>query len=539
MGTDRVLAALLASAFVLSGCLERRDSDTTPSANECTRCHGSAEREGDALVQAAPPIDLGGNTDPSYPGVGAHQQHLVASPTHDAIPCQTCHVVPTRTDAPGHADSALGAEVTLGELAVNDGHTPNYDSGTRRCSDTYCHRDADAQWTAPRSSADACGTCHGLPPAAPHPQSPNCSGCHTETVDADRNIIDPSKHLNGTVDVGALTCHTCHGSATSDAPPQDTSGNTDPSSPGVGAHQAHLNGSIGRAVECTACHVRPDTVDATGHLGDGTPGAELTFSGLALNGGATPSYDRTTHTCTGTYCHGPVSPATSVSPMWTTSDAPTCTTCHGAPPAFPHPQMQNCSLCHSETVDASMQILDLTKHIDGTVEVTLPTACNGCHGSATSNAPPQDVAGETATSARGVGAHQTHLSPSFSRPVACNECHVVPTGVFDPGHFDSDRPAELTFSGVAVTAGTPAFDGTTCTNAYCHGATFPSGGSNPEPMWTETNQAPCGGCHGLPPPPPHPTLGTLTCTDCHSNYDSTLDPPFVDVNKHVNGVIDP
>ena len=52
-----------------------------------------------------------------------------------------------------------------------------------------------------------------------------------------------------------------------------------------------------------------------------------------------------------------------------------------------------CATCHPASAP----------HIDGTVDVA--TACNGCHGSAASPAPPGDLAGNQFTTAIGVGAN--------------------------------------------------------------------------------------------------------------------------------------
>jgi hypothetical protein len=45
-----------------------------------------------------------------------------------------------------------------------------------------------------------CTSCHGMPPAAPHPASSQCSNCHND-VDAQGNITDRSLHVNGDVDL--------------------------------------------------------------------------------------------------------------------------------------------------------------------------------------------------------------------------------------------------------------------------------------------------------------------------------------------------
>jgi predicted CxxxxCH...CXXCH cytochrome family protein len=124
------------------------------------------------------------------------------------------------------------------------------------------------------------------------------------------------------------------------------------------------------------------------------------------------------------------------------------------------------------------------------------------------------LGGATETSYRGVGAHQTHLEPPAGRAVACTECHLVPSAVDDPGHIDSDWPAEVSWAGGEIAGeGAAPFDadGLTCT-VYCHGATL-SGGTLTAPVWTEPGQAACGTCHGDPPPPPHPAQ--TDCQSCH------------------------
>jgi nitrate/TMAO reductase-like tetraheme cytochrome c subunit len=61
-----------------------------------------------------------------------------------------------------------------------------------------------AVWTEPASAE--CGSCHGnstssLPKTnsegGTHPGSTNCSNCHGGVVDADLKIINPSKHIDG------------------------------------------------------------------------------------------------------------------------------------------------------------------------------------------------------------------------------------------------------------------------------------------------------------------------------------------------------
>jgi predicted CxxxxCH...CXXCH cytochrome family protein len=154
-------------------------------------------------------------------------------------------------------------------------------------------------------------------------------------------------------------------------------------------------------------------------------------------------------------------------------------------------------------------------------------ACSRCHGSAGNPAPPMSVRGETSPTAVSVGAHEAHLRGGrLNRPVACEECHVVPT---DTAH--ADGVVKVTFGPLAAADGAPtAWDRGSATCAtYCHGATL-AGGSNVAPVWTRgAGEAACGACHGLPPPAPH--AASADCGACHVGYTATS----VDVSKHVDG----
>ncbi len=173
--------------------------------------------------------------------------------------------------------------------------------------------------------------------------------------------------------------------------------------------------------------------------------------------------------------------------------------------------------------------------------------CVKCHGGVLDPpleaAPPFALSGETAVSARGVGAHQAHLTVSdWARPVLCAECHIVP-GVTDaPGHMDSSYPAEVVFRGPArAFRAEPVFVAETgrCEATFCHGGSFvggrPSGGTHAEPTWTAEDPAvsACTGCHGMPPPEPHPA--ETQCFQCHENIEP--DHSFSQPELHVDGVV--
>ncbi len=555
-------------AIVLSACDVARqptasEDGAAASGETCTRCHGEPGRN------AAPPRSVRGETATSDVGVGAHQAHLNAGPFRQAISCSECHVVPSRVEDPGHIENA-SAPVTFGPLARTGGLQPSWDRISASCNSVYCHGatlpggslpNQQPKWTRVDGSQAACGTCHGLPPprSSGHPTVTGgvsaCSRCHPDTVKADGTIdIAGGKHIDGLVEVGGTACTSCHGDASrataaiAPAPPQDTTGNTSTTALGVGAHQAHLNaGPLRAAVACNECHVVPS--DTSHSTGSGPP--PVTFGALATSGGATPSWDRNAATCA-TYCHGSTLPGGSnTAPQWTKVDGTqaACGSCHGIPPpaSSGHPAVSGnttvCAGCHPGTVKADGTI-DVAggMHINGTVDVS-GGGCTACHGDSTraaaiAPAPPRDTRGNTATTALGVGAHQTHLNAGPLRgAIACSECHVVPS---DTTHSAATTPPPVTFGSLAKTnypAASWDRNAATCAT-YCHGATL-SGGLNTKPVWTQVNgtQASCGSCHGLPPStgqhgPRNSHHRDVSCGTCHG---AGYSPTTVNALTHVNG----
>lgn len=361
--------ALLVATGAFS-CAERHESFPRET-NPCATCHGRPDRAGSRLADSAPPTDLAGNVDPWAPGVGAHEQHLGPSTTHDSVPCDGCHRVPTQTLSPGHVDSPLPAEVVLTGLASYDGHTPKYDGYRQTCTDTYCHREARPRWTDPRDSDEACGSCHGVPPTGTHVQYDQCFRCHGAVMAADGTFRQPLRHVDGVVDADE-TCHSCHGTEQSNAPPPDVAGATEVSSLGVGAHEVHLqDSSRALALDCAACHVVPELSTDLGHI-DETPGAEIVFFGVATANGRQPFWSRLSASCSQTWCHQP-GDADAPPPPWTSTEGPLgCDGCHGDPPAEPHPQVSACGSCHSAVADLQGKIIDRSRHVDGVVQVHLP-----------------------------------------------------------------------------------------------------------------------------------------------------------------------
>jgi predicted CxxxxCH...CXXCH cytochrome family protein len=337
-----------------------------------------------------------------------------------------------------------------------------------------------------------------------------CATCHGEDF------------RGGRAKVSCLTCHadgptactTCHGQG-----------------PTTGAHVVHRE--VGK-LACGECHTVPATWDAEGHILRGSvadpPPAEVTFGARAqrtidpADRAGPPSFRD--GRCSNVYCHGDVLAAaggTATRPRWSDPAAPgACDRCHGAPP--PSHAQDHCATCHPAGAP----------HIDGIVQVGRAAGCSGCHGDATSPAPPMDLAGNVFTTALGVGAHRAHTgAPSRLRgPIACETCHLVPRAVGDPGHIDSPLPAEVTL-GLGWDRGSA-----TCTTAWCHGPA--------RPVWTAIGGASCGTCHGVPPADAnHTSAMTLAaCATCHpQTVDATgqiLVTPGPDgpTSHHMNGVVD-
>jgi len=546
-------AALLALA--ISACGNPHEILSNP--DECSACHGDSTRAATAanpLLPAAPPLDHLGNSTTTSPGVGAHQVHLRDSAMRGALTCADCHTVPTNLY--GHPSGTVN--LTWGALATAAGATPAWNGSNDTCSGVYCHGatlDAGGTnvapvWTKVDGTQAACGTCHAVPPPYPgHPQRTDCGSCHPGYT---QTTVNPGTHINGTVDLSGLYCTVCHGDPTraptaanpqlAAAPPVDPSGNSATTAVGVGAHQSHLNpGPLGAAVSCTECHAVPANLEShpNGKL-------NLTWGPLATSGGAAPSFSLTGATCSNTYCHGATLGAggTNHTPVWNVVDGSqdACGTCHGVPPpaASGHPQLTNCGACHPGYTQGSVNPVT---HVNGKIDFGEDcTACHGDPGRAPSAAnprlpaaPPVDPAGNSATSAVGVGAHQAHLNAgALSAAVSCTECHLVPTGLGHPS-----GTVNITWGPLATADGAlPTWDlaSATCASTYCHGSTLNAGGTNHTPIWTTVDgtQDACGTCHDLPPPAATGHPQNTDCGGCHLGYT----PTSVDVTKHVNGQVD-
>jgi predicted CxxxxCH...CXXCH cytochrome family protein len=400
---------VLDSNFDLGLCQKCHGKDLSGGASgvACSACHEGGGAKACGACHGYPPAS------------GAHAAHAGGGVLIKQIACSACH--PNQRSSEGHAVAVDGslrtgpAQVTLSGLAAvtpaygKRSAPPAWDPSRHTCSDVYCHgatsTDSAAvttvpSWDAsPRSAAQTCTFCHGIPPNGAG--GTRCATCHRSVVDEQTppRLINASLHLNGTVDFADANtpCHTCHGSASSIAPPPDLQGNSDPTSRGVGQHERHLTSprlGIRGPIQCSECHQVPSDVLSPGHFGAGhTPGASanpavfpaVTGSGaLARSQSASPRWQSDSLTCVDVYCHGggePLNVDKTVgllqTPSWVAPDSGACgTACHGIPPAFSgHPSgitRAGCVSCHAKTIDADGNLVfssasgsQTTTHMNG------------------------------------------------------------------------------------------------------------------------------------------------------------------------------
>jgi predicted CxxxxCH...CXXCH cytochrome family protein len=179
-------------------------------------------------------------------------------------------------------------------------------------------------------------------------------------------------------------CSLCHGSGDHANPPKALNGDITATSLGVGAHETHLylaaNSSF---VACSECHKPVTNVHDSTHI-DGDNIAEVKFGPLAKNtlgGGVTanPVWNRTTATCSNSYCHGQFKGGRlNNSVSWTSPGSVVCGSCHGDPvtgnpnPGNPPHSVSNwtrtdCAMCHFSVIDSTGTITNPEKHVNGIV----------------------------------------------------------------------------------------------------------------------------------------------------------------------------
>ena len=485
------------------------------AATTCTSCHGSANGV------------TGGAGTALSTGHGAHTNNgaITTTPNYN-YGCADCH-----SSVAGSNTTIIDKSLHVNKLrnvSVNASHGgtgTSYDSVSKSCSNIYCHGSKSPAWGTDLSSYDNCTICHGA-----------------KTVGADGSTIAtaPEKVAPG----GAGT---------------DTNGDSAPSDPQVGQHQAHLTGVAGTVtystkIACNQCHTVPANVTDAGHNDHALPAivqpnlATTLPDGLGSNKGA-QAWTYTTGTCTTVYCHGNglnnTSNAANKTPVWNDitylngTASHDCAQCHGYPPAtasntpagtHPAATPTQCTSCHSHVNAAGDGFTDPSKHIDGLVEAA---GCDGCHGNPPTTATYGGTtglvgaalnSGDTgATNPLTPGAHDKHVNALTGRGMTCDACHngsSMPTldkkiqmgfnvnSTTAPG-WGAAGVTTGTFTGYSAlsngfsfasgnagtTVNTAANTNNQCSNLYCHGSTL-TGGSNTSPAYVTATTGQCGTCHG-------------------------------------------
>lgn len=223
-----------------------------------------------------------------------------------------------------------------------------------------------------------------------------CTQCHAS--DYSGGTTGSSCFTCHTSPTGPENCSTCHGGPNSPAPPRDLDGNIARTDRGVGVHQVHLSATRGRFLACTDCHKVPGSFYDSGHIDDQDNRAEVIISSFIAstitNDPSTgqydahlplfvpnPTYNFANQSCANTYCHGNFKNGNiDNAPVWNNPQTGACGTCHGDPTratiqerALPittaqggsHPNNLNCQNCHGDVINANMNFINPSKHIDG------------------------------------------------------------------------------------------------------------------------------------------------------------------------------
>ncbi|WP_279342400.1 CxxxxCH/CxxCH domain-containing protein [Geotalea sp. SG265] len=527
--------------------------NTAKSANNCGVCHNK-------------------RTDTTRTWSAAHDKHMKNYSSNTNFSCNSCHSQvaannSTINGATGRNLHPNGAKnVDMNSWA--NGPTGAY-NGTN-CSNVYCHSSGQATpnyvTLAWATTINDCVQCHGgMNGSGVYANNPNgtaltaqhakhvgkginysftCDTCHSKTValastTALKNYTGVNYHVNKTRDVkfsasyasggwngtscstvychsdgqatpvtyasptwsgGTLSCGSCHGDATTLT---------------TGTHAKHVNNAtvLGTNYTCDTCHARTADLNSSTALKPYTSLVTHVDKQREIKVATRYGGTGTATNCSNTACHG------TTSPTWGTNNAANtlCTKCHGA----------------------------LGTYANISAAVIAPGGTG------------KDTAGNTATTAEGVGFHQAHLTAAkgYTNPIRCNECHTVPGTVSATGHIDSQLPANVTFGTIAKTnprnlATTPTETSSanpTCSNVYCHdGTRFKNGWSTSQasftPTWTDSTlitgtSADCSKCHGYPPAGTHST--STSCNGCHTHVNATND-GFTAAGKalHMNGLIE-
>jgi predicted CxxxxCH...CXXCH cytochrome family protein len=181
-----------------TGCTFCHVSGLPNTLKNCTSCHG-------AIPSGA-----------VYPNIArAHPRHTGLNVANN---CGECHngigsiSLDHFTRAKNRTTSVQPGAVLFGSFSRTSGVNPAFNETSLQCSNTYCHgatlvggANKLPVWSQTNYlTAAGCGTCHGFPPnIAPHAgvTPTGCINCHTHVNATGTGFTDPTKHVNGSIDV--------------------------------------------------------------------------------------------------------------------------------------------------------------------------------------------------------------------------------------------------------------------------------------------------------------------------------------------------
>ena len=227
-----------------------------------------------------------------------------------------------------------------------------------------------------------------------------------------------------------------------------------------------------------------------------------------------------------------------------------CDVCHGAPPAAPHPEGDDCSACHPGTVLADGTIDHAGgKHANGTVDAEI-SSCDACHGNPPAPPHPAETDCSTCHGKTVLADGSIDIEGGFHQNGAVDVSSPHPEGYTAPdahgADFNAGGPAACTdCHGTDLTGGTSGLSCETChasfrTNCtFCHGGTDNDTGAPPESVTGETaTDLPGVGAHSahlLADPTWHKAF---QCSDCHTVPTDALDEGHIDGTiQHVWGAM--
>jgi predicted CxxxxCH...CXXCH cytochrome family protein len=404
---------------------------------------------------------------------GSHAAHLgTTMGTATVSGCGDCHVG-AANDASSynsalHVNKKINVSSTYNSATVGSGDPGD---GYYTCAAASCHDDG----TGNPAETPRWGTTVN-----------DCTECHKSDMTSGSHAI----HLTTTINDTTIGCGSCHADA--------VQGTTAPTT-------IHLNGLV---------NVYNAAVGDFG--GD--------YTGATAKGGAPYG------SCATTYCHGDTlkdrtDAGLDVSPLWGAtlgSNGDNCDVCHGFPPdgAGSHPTSADCNACHSHTNATNNGFDDVTKHIDGTVQIDGGNNCLDCHGSGKYKDPNTNhpdhadhtdvyafLAGKTLPNGDygGAGWYSVTYNASGVLVAGCGQCHPGVQASHPSGgltEIDLDPAGEtITSPNAKLNNSSPSYASGKCANVYCHSdgaGTFVAVGSLP--VWgVAAENLTCAGCHGNSP----------------------------------------